>query len=213
MAHTLTLDACVESFIVDDIFSPEVMERALTPGVAPPADGPSAAVAAVIRTGLSGAEMLFIERSSKEGDPWSGQMAFPGGRTAASDEHSLATAVRETKEELDLDLSDSQLLGRRSDLEGGPRGPRQRLRVTPHLFWLKGERPVVTPNHEVAAAVWVPVTDLLDDARYIQYPYPALGADLWPGIAVEGNRVIWGLTLRMLIDLFERLDRPLTIGL
>ena len=40
-----------------------------------------------------------------------------------------------------------------------------------------------------------------------------LGADLWPGIAVEGNRVIWGLTLRMLIDLFERLDRPLTIGL
>ena len=212
MTHALTLDACVESFIVDDLFSPEEITRALVPGVAPPADGPSAAVAAVIRIGLAGAEMLFIERSSKEGDPWSGQMAFPGGRTAAPDEHSLATAVRETKEELDLDLANSRPLGRLSDLEGGPRGTRQRLRVTPHLFWLNGDRPVVTPNHEVAAAIWVPFADLQDEARYIQYPYPPLGADLWPGIAVEGERVIWGLTLRMLIDLFERLDRPLTIG-
>ena len=134
MTHTLTLDACVESFIVDDVFSPEVMTRALVPGVAAPTDGPSAAVAAVMRIGLAGAEMLFIERSSKKGDPWSGQMAFPGGRTAALDEHSLATAVRETKEELDLDLANLRPLGRLSDLEGGPRGTRQRLRVTPHLF-------------------------------------------------------------------------------
>ena len=188
------------------------MTRALVPGVAAPTDGPSAAVAAVMRIGLAGAEMLFIERSSKKGDPWSGQMAFPGGRTAALDEHSLATAVRETKEELDLDLANSRPLGRLSDLEGGPRWTRQRLRVTPQLFWLNGERPVVTPNHEVAAAIWVRFADLQDEARYIQYPYPPLGADLWPGIAVEGERVIWGLTLRMRSDLVERLDRPLTIG-
>ena len=181
------------------------------PGVAPPAEGPSAAVAAVIRIGISGAEILFIERSSKKGDPWSGQMAFPGGRTEPPDADSLATAVRETREELGLELSDSLTLGRLSDLEGGPRGSHQRLRVTPHLFWLDGERPVITPNHEVAAAIWVSVADLLDEKRYIQYPYPPLGADLWPGIAVEGDRVIWGLTLRMLIDLFERLDRPLSI--
>ena len=208
----MTLDACVKSFIVDNVFSPDELTQALVPGVAPPANGPSAAVAAVIRIGLSGAEMLFIERSSKKGDPWSGQMAFPGGRMEPPDEHSLATAVRETKEELGLDLSDSLTLGRLSDLEGGPRGTRQRLRVTPHLFWLSGERPAVTPNHEVAAAVWVSVADLINEERYIQYPYPPLGTDLWPGIEVEGDRVIWGLTLRMLIDLFERLDRPLTIG-
>ena len=94
------------------------MERVLTPGVAP-TDGPSAAVAAVIRTGLSGQRCCL-----SNGPPRGRSVVRPNGvswrRTAASDEHSLATAVRETKEELDLDLSEYSY-GRLSDLEGGPR--------------------------------------------------------------------------------------------
>ena len=197
---------------MEDLFSPDTLTRVLLPGVAERIVGPSASVAAVIRKGSSGPELLFIERSIKEGDPWSGQMAFPGGRASATDEDSLATAVRETDEELGLDLSDSRLLGRLSDLQGGPRGTRQRLRVTPYLFWMSGTRPTVTPNHEVAAALWVPARELLDKERYIEYSYPPLGTDVWPGIAVAGNRVFWGLTLRMLVDLFRRLGHPLTIG-
>ena len=184
----------------------------LLPGAAQPHHGPSAAVAAAVRDGDHGAEVLFIERSAKKSDPWSGQMAFPGGRTSPTDADSVATAIRETKEELDIDLSGTQVLGRLSDLEGGPRGSRQRLRVTPHLFWMSGRRPTITLNHEVAAAIWVPVEQLVDKKRYVDYPYPPLGSDLWPGIAVEGERIIWGLTLRMLVDLFIRLGQPLSIG-
>src|ERR1700682_285931 len=47
---------------------------------APRGDAPRAAVAAVLRAGTTGPEILFIERAKREGDPWSGHMAFPGGR-------------------------------------------------------------------------------------------------------------------------------------
>ncbi|SUZ47777.1 uncharacterized protein METZ01_LOCUS631, partial [marine metagenome] len=197
---------------VENPFSANRLSDVLLPGAAQPHHGPSAAVAAAVRDGDHGAEILFIERSAKKGDPWSGQMAFPGGRTSPTDADSVATAIRETKEELDIDLSGTQVLGRLSDLEGGPRGSRQRLRVTPHLFWMSGRRPTITLNHEVAAAIWVPVEQLVDKKRYVDYPYPPLGSDLWPGIAVEGERIIWGLTLRMLVDLFIRLGQPLSIG-
>ena len=212
LAHTLTLGRCVKSFIVENPFSANRLSDVLLRGAAQPHHGPSAAVAAAVRDGDHGAEILFIERSAKKGDPWSGQMAFPGGRTSPTDADSVATAIRETKEELDIDLSGTQVLGRLSDLEGGPRGSRQRLRVTPHLFWMSGRRPTITLNHEVAAAIWVPVEQLVDKKRYVDYPYPPLGSDLWPGIAVEGERIIWGLTLRMLVDLFIRLGQPLSIG-
>ena len=146
---------------MEDIFSPDRLTDVLLSGVAPKAQGPAAAVAAVARKGELGPEMLFIERSTKKDDPWSGQMAFPGGRAEENDDDSLATAVRETSEELGIDLEDSLLLGRLSDLEGGPRGTRQRLTVTPYVFWLSGQRPVSDPNHEVAGVIWVPVSCLL----------------------------------------------------
>lgn len=207
----MTLDPCVKSFIVEHIFSADQLADVLLPGAAHPYDGPSAAVAAAVHESERGAELLFIERSANKGDPWSGHMAFPGGRTSSTDTNSVATAIRETKEELGIDLSSAKGLGRLSDLEGGPRGTRERLRVTPHLFWVLGERPVITANHEVANALWIPVEQLVDENRYIEYPYPLLGSDLWPGIKIEGERVIWGLTLRMLVDLFSRLGRPLSI--
>ena len=196
---------------MEDVFSPIYLQKVLLSGVAPPPQGPSAAVAVVARYGELGAEILFIERATKEGDPWSGQMAFPGGRASDEDENRLDTARRETIEEVAIDLTDSRLIGRLSDLEGGPRGTRQRLTVTPYVFWLAGPRPTARPNHEVAGVVWVPVTDLTKSSHYIEYPYPPLGPDSWPGIRVEGERVIWGLTLRMLVDLFGRLGQPLTI--
>tara|TARA_B100001540_G_scaffold33607_1_gene29515 strand:+ start:145 stop:780 length:636 start_codon:yes stop_codon:yes gene_type:complete len=205
------MDICLKSWRVENLFSVKSLTEALLPGVAASTQGPSAAVAAVMREGDLGVEMLFIERARKVGDPWSGQMAFPGGRTSRDDAHTLATAQRETSEELGLELPNANALGRLSDVEGGPRGTAEKLRVTPHIFLITGPRPELVPNYEVASALWVPVVALLDSNRYVEYSYPPLGSNLWPGIKVEGDRVIWGLTLRMLGDLFERAGKPLTI--
>ena len=43
-------------------------------------------------------EFLLIKRADQEGDPWSGQMALPGGHREPG-ERCMDTAIRETKEE------------------------------------------------------------------------------------------------------------------
>ena len=76
------------------------------PLVLPVAEGQTrAAVAALLRPGSDGAEFLFIHRADDPRDHWSGHMAFPGGRVEPTDADSLAAALRETREEVDLDLS------------------------------------------------------------------------------------------------------------
>lgn len=191
------------------INGPDHLETVLDEGFVAPGPGPSAAVAAVLRAGSGGTEMLFIERAARTGDPWSGQIAFPGGRTDPGDPHSHGTAARETLEEIGLDLAGLRHLGRLSGQEGGPRGSRQRLAVTPHVCWLEGPPPELTLNYEVADALWVPVDRIADRRHHIDYEYPPLGSQLWPGIRLDERRVLWGLTLRMTEDLFTRLGRPL----
>lgn len=167
--------------------------------------GPRAAVAAIFRAGEQGSELLFIERAQRVGDPWSGQMALPGGRVDPDDEHVMATAERETREEISLDLSPAEPLGRLDDLHGAARP----IIVSAFGFWLPGPRPQLQPNHEVADTLWIPLAELADPSRAVAYEYPLNDRQVFPGIAIDGGRVVWGMTLRLLQDLFTRLGRPL----
>ena len=171
---------------------------------------PRAAVAAIFRSGNSGAEVLFIQRATKASDPWSGQMAFPGGRAEERDASPQATARRETSEEIGLELDPAAYIGSLHELDGGRANGRQII-VSAHGFWLDGPQPQVTLNHEVADVVWVPLTELGDANRYIDYHYPLVGRD-FPGIQLDADgQVVWGLTLRLLSDLFDRLGQPFII--
>jgi hypothetical protein len=50
-------------------------------------------------------EVLFIKRAGRAGDRWSGHTALPGGKRDSTDADDLAAAIRETKEEVGLDLT------------------------------------------------------------------------------------------------------------
>ena len=80
-----------------------------------------AAVAVALHDASDGPEALFIERAERFGDPWSGQMAFPGGRVDPGDSGPRAAAERETLEEVGVDLSGAELLGRLGDIDAGVR--------------------------------------------------------------------------------------------
>lgn len=166
--------------------------------------GPRAAVAAIFRAGDQGTELLFIERATRVGDPWSGHMAFPGGRVDPGDADSHATASRETWEEVGLDLSVAEPLGQLDDLHGRARA----IVVSAHGYWLEGPRPTLVANHEVADSLWLPLSTLTDPESFIDYDHPAQTGQSFPGIQIHGDRVIWGLTLRFLADLFHRLQEP-----
>ena len=162
-------------------------------------------MAAVLREGEDGLELLFIHRAEHPRDPWSGQMAWPGGRVDDNDAGPLAAALRETREELALDLErEAEFLGAlseiRTHLRRGP-GP---LSVVPFVFGVKGE-PVLVPNPEVQEALWVPLSFLLDGANRGRMVWTGRGVPLvMPCYRFEG-RVIWGLTLHMLDELLELL--------
>lgn len=173
---------------------------------------PRAAVASVFRNADdgSGAEVLFIQRATKPTDPWSGQMAFPGGRKELSDISPQATATRETSEEVGLELDPARSIGSLTELDGG-RANNRRIIVSAHAFWVDGPRPKLQPNYEVADTVWVPLRELGNPDRYIDYRYPVTDS-LFPGIQLDKDgQVVWGLTLRLLSDLFNRMKHPFII--
>ena len=118
-----------------------------------------AAVAAVARDTERGVELLFIRRAERSGDPWSGHMAFPGGRVDPGDADPLAAAVRETREEIDLDLrAHAELVGELSDVPAMAHGKPLPMVVVPFVFAMNtAALPTLNPNHEVQETLWVPL--------------------------------------------------------
>jgi 8-oxo-dGTP pyrophosphatase MutT (NUDIX family) len=162
-----------------------------------------AAVAAVVRDGAEGAELLFIHRAEHPHDPWSGQMAFPGGRMDPGDADEMAAAMRETCEELGLDLAGTaEPLGRLSDVAAVSHGRPLSLVIVPYVFAVSGE-PALVLNHEVAEALWVPLTYLLDFDNRSTLDW-RLGSMTIPLPCYRfRDKVIWGLTFGMVDELLS----------
>ena len=157
-----------------------------------------AAVALVLAPSADGGSLLFIERAERPGDPWSGQMAFPGGRVDPGDATTRAAAERETLEEVGLGLARAELLGRLSDRHAGIR------LVAPLVlsaFVYRIDAPVpLTANHEVRETLWVPLRHLVDPGRRVQHRF---GLRRFPAIlvGVPDRHVVWGLTYKLLSEL------------
>lgn len=162
-----------------------------------------AAVAIVCAPRAADVELLFIERARREGDPWSGQMAFPGGFHDHGDPDLPATARREVLEELAVDLAESaDPIGRLDDLQGMARGRELPLVISPFLYELRG--PISPrPNHEVQGTLWVPLSFLDDPANVGSIEWSTGGETVRLPAYTYAERTIWGLTYRMVRNLLE----------
>ncbi len=159
-----------------------------------------AAVAAILSPDL---ELLLIRRAPHPSDPWSGHVAFPGGRVEPKDPDPLAASMRETLEEVGLELDPSELVGPLDDLAA--RGGRPGLVVRPFVFAID-RRPELRPNYEVASTHWLSLQALLEGHGRGSFPYDHQGQRYeLPRVDFEGHR-LWGMTLHMVDDLLHRLD-------
>jgi len=189
------------------VISIEAIRRVLAEYEAAVVDDPArprAAVAVVLRDAATGPEVLLIERARHPDDPWSGHMAFPGGRVDPEDSDTRAAAERETLEEVGLTLAGAEVLGRLDDLEGRHAGRPLSLVISAWVYHVK-QHELLVPNCEVAMTLWVPLARLVDPSHRVEYPTPVGG---FPGILVgEPDRhIVWGLTYRFLEILLERIS-------
>jgi 8-oxo-dGTP pyrophosphatase MutT (NUDIX family) len=171
----------------------------------PDTDGRTrASVALILRQLSDDMEILFIQRAAHENDPWSGHIAFPGGKWEP-DELVCQTAHRETLEEIGIDLEDALYLGRLSDIVGA----NLPVWVSCCVYGMgQGEQSPVLSD-EVSDVFWIRLSDVRDRSRHILAPV-AFGKKLFevPAIKLpgEGRPVLWGITYRLLMQFLEVLD-------
>jgi 8-oxo-dGTP pyrophosphatase MutT (NUDIX family) len=147
--------------------------------------------------------ILLIQRANRPGDPWSGHMALPGGRREPGDSDLLATAVRETREEVGIDLLEQQLLGGLDQVV--PRNPvLPPIAVRPFAFLLPA-RPKLVLNPEVAAANWVTVDALLEPGGYHLASLEIAGQQREVQAYRLEAAIVWGMTERILTGLLQEL--------
>lgn len=160
----------------------------------------AASTALILVDDGEGPEALFIERASRPGDRWGGQMALPGGKREPRDPDLQVTATRETHEEVGVVLGDP--VGRLDDArERFGRG------VVATFVYTVERRPELTLQaSEVASGVWIPVSHLLHPDNVVRYRYRGMGP--FAGVSFDGYTV-WGLTLGIVDGFADVIGHPL----
>ncbi len=163
-----------------------------------------AAVALVLGEGGAGVELLLIQRATRDDDPWSGHMAFPGGRRDPGDADAVATAVRETREEVGIDLAtDAEPIGRLDELRAVARQRPLDLVISPVVFALRRPVPLALNAREVESAVSVPLSFFAAPGARVTHRRTLDGiAGEFPAFRYE-RYTIWGLTHRILEGFLE----------
>ena len=165
------------------------------PSLIEPRGRRQASVALMLRERDLGLEILVIRRAENEYDPWSGHMALPGGGREPGDKSAYDTARRETLEEIGVDLDEGRSLGRLDDV--GPRTMPGQLVISTVVVAINAEPGPLDPR-EVVEAFWVPVDRLVDET--VEIPdFPGS----WPAFTYNDHYVIWGLTHRILMQLWS----------
>ena len=169
-------------------------------------DKTRASVAMVLHQQEEAVQLLFIERSQRDDDPWSGHVAFPGGMVEPVDRCPRLAAERETREEVGLDLGNAEYLGRLDDVTGAT------LPILVSGFVYDVRTCVrLLPNDEVKDAFWVGLNVLADARRHRERSFRIDNAERrfnaidLPG---SGRRVLWGISYRLVAQLLALLGRP-----
>ena len=160
---------------------------------------PQAAVAVILTPDPD--SVLLIRRADREGDRWSGQLAFPGGRWSAGDAGLLDTALRETREEVGVDLDPGTLIGTLDDL-----APRTSvlppILVRPFVF-AHPVRQTLGLSAEVALAWWLPLDALVTPGIYGPVEFERYGTLVRTmGYRLDAG-ILWGMSERILTPLVK----------
>ena len=160
--------------------------------------GANAAVALLLKLENADLNVLFVKRVENLADPWSGQVALPGGKRDVADLSLMQTVVRETLEETSIDLSAGcRFLGVLTALRSKPRPG---LMILPFVVLLEHEPSIRLNEKELEGFVWIPHGEIIRGKGSVEFSFGEVQA------FVVGRMVIWGLTFRVLEDFSRTLE-------
>ncbi|MBT3284754.1 CoA pyrophosphatase [Candidatus Bathyarchaeota archaeon] len=163
-------------------------------------DGPEesshAAVAILLRERNDDLEFFLVKRAEVEGDPWSGDMAFPGGKRGDDDRDLVETASREVLEETAIDLREKSKLGYMKPIFSSVR---TNMKVQP-IVYVYDEEPEVSLNYELTRYLWAPLSELVQSRT--KQDVKGWNSDVYK----YDGEVVWGLTFRMLEQLIKIIE-------
>jgi 8-oxo-dGTP pyrophosphatase MutT (NUDIX family) len=164
---------------------------------------PCAAVCMILKQGTSDdeVEMLLLRRTVAERDPWSGQMAFPGGRSRLG-ESITETVRREVREETNIGLESRELLGPMDEVRPGNLS----IKVTPFIAFKHEPVDAVFDGIEIVQHFWIPVSYFMDETNSSIYSFTRNENNFnVPAFVYLGKNVIWGMTLRIIEEFIARI--------
>lgn len=170
----------------------ELSERLRPPSGTEDAD---AAVALILRQTNESFDVLLVKRAKNPGDPWSGQTALPGGKREPNDKDLKHTVTRETLEETNINLENRcRFLGTMS-IQHSNRRPE--MRILPFVILLEHKPTIRLNEKELEGYAWISLKELNKHRGTAKFSFGESPA------YVMDDRVIWGLTYRIVEDFFH----------
>lgn len=186
-----------QRFLHPDSWHPEITDEQRIRAVTASAIPASVLIPIVLRE--AGPTVLLTQRTAHLHDH-AGQISFPGGRVEADDASAIATALRETEEEIGLHHRHIEVIGSMPDYVTGTG-----YCVTPIVALVHPPFTLQADSFEVAEIFEVPLSFLMDGAhhqrRTAEFPN-GLGRRTFYAMPYD-RFFIWGATAGMLRNLFH----------
>ncbi len=158
------------------------------------------AVVAIIIKNTHPFSVCFMERTKRKGDPWSGHVSLPGGKISEDDETLVDGVIRETREEIGIELNKKFMIGNLGAIEVPNNLSGKSFHIIPFIFLVSdfiANSAFIASKREVENFFWVPIELIFNEKGLTTIQKAGIKQKNYPAIKFE-QYFIWGLTLRVL---------------